>query len=80
MKLKIDYADSNDIHILCRDCGEMACLGNLLDAEVARISKYLCEANAQEIYKMICALEIQALSMRKIYNKWKQHEFTKGGG
>ena len=78
MSMEIDHADSNDILILCRDCGEMSYLGDLLDKEVAHTHKYLCEANAREIYKMICALEIQALSMRKIYNKWKQHEFTKG--
>lgn len=77
MTIDIDWAMDDDAGIRCGDCGDSTTLSKLCEDVTLFTDKYICEANAQEVYALICGLEVQAWSLRQTYEKWKRNSFNK---
>jgi len=75
--IEINHATHDDIYICCKDCGNISTMSDMIDNEKKLVTDYMCEANAKEFHKIICALEILAYEARKSYDKWKTSGFSK---
>lgn len=59
-------------------CGEFY-LRHLIEQDMALVEKYMCKAEAIELFKLKCALELITRDIQIWFDKWKSTDFKKDG-
>lgn len=73
------YPPDDILFELCmgNDSPEHVWFADAIGHLVAHVEKYMCEANAKEVYDVACILEMKAQELRDIYNVWRRRNFEK---